>query len=485
MSREKWNTFKRIAWLLLGVICVGVFCLIFGLELVKSDGTPFRIDELGRQNYGLATDHSEQGEKVAAECPPFQILGENGERIVQDNSRSIVRLWDATNAVLGRHTRNYAQQVGDCVSFGGKNVTEYVQCVRISRDGPRAGEFREVSTAYLYGVSRVFIGNGQLGNSDGSVGGWLAKGVQSHGILALDDDGVPAYSGELARTWGRRPGPPDKFVQIANKRLIRTVSPILTAEDARDAICNYYPMTIASDFGSTDIRNRDGQMVARRNTRWMHQMAVVGFDGTKGVKGRFYVLNSWGETAHPAPLNGEPPGGFWIEFADMDYITKQNDSWAFSDFDGFPAQELDFNVFGKVQKTRDNDHEVRGEFPGGGDCDGGDGVAVAGRDKGSAGLRRVWDTPRRGEACDYHGPFQGLWRRESSQSGGVGLPGIRLPATRSEPQGSGREAGEQVSSVRSAASRSAVLRSDGADLRLSLRPANRTVHVEVSVGLAI
>jgi C1A family cysteine protease len=77
----------------------------------------------------------------------------------------------------------------------------------------------------------------------------------------------------------------------------------------------------------------------------MHQMCVVGYDGSRGPAGRFYILNSWGAAAHPAPLADEPPGGFWVEAADMDYITRQGDSWAYSDFDGFPAQQLTIDVF--------------------------------------------------------------------------------------------------------------------------------------------
>jgi hypothetical protein len=344
--KQRWTNIKRAAWFLCGIMAVGVaLCLMPGRQV------PFEPDQgpNGTPNYGLAVDHAAQAAPIAAALPPFQITGENGERIVQDNAKSVVHLWDATKAVLGKHTDNYPQEIGDCVSFGGKNAIEHLLCVRIARDGPAAGEFHPIATAYLYGISRVQIGGGRIGG-DGSVGAWLAKGVQQYGVLALDDPDVPRYSGGVAKKWGNRPGPPKQFIDIAKQRLVKTVSPIRNATEARDAICNGYPLTIASDYGSTDIRERDGQMVARRNTSWMHQMAVVGFDGTKGRAGRFYVLNSWGPDAHPKPLNDEPPGGFWIEASDMDYIAKQGDTWAFSDFDGFPARDLNFNVFGVVGK---------------------------------------------------------------------------------------------------------------------------------------
>jgi hypothetical protein len=480
-------------WFCLGIISLGIAFLLLNLEVVKVEKIPFEVDDQGRQNFGLAPDHSVKAEAVAAEMPPFQIVGANGEQVAQDNHNSVVRLWDATKAVLGRHTRNYAQQVGDCVSFGGKNVIEYYTCICIARDGPGSGEFHEVSTAYLYGISRVVIGKGQLGNSDGSVGAWLAQGVQSHGVLALDDPGVPAYSGSLARDWGRRPGPPEKFIEIAKKRLFRTVSPIRTADEARDAICNYYPITIASDFGSTDIKNVDGQMVARRNTRWMHQMAVVGFDGTKGKlvnprdpsagrKGRFYVLNSWGETAHPAPLNGEPPGGFWIEFDDMGYITGQNDSWAFSGFDGFPAQDLNFHVFGLVSSRGSDNREERDRVF---DGDGLDGVGriFAGyglRGGGGSGLRRVWLAPHDGASgANPFGVFQGVQRTGHRRAEVHGLElrciqhsGIDSASARSQADSSGIEA-------------CGILCTGRASVRVHLRPSNGAVHVEVPVGLSI
>jgi len=46
----------------------------------------------------------------------------------------------------------------------------------------------------------------------------------------------------------------------------------------------------------------------------------------------------------PAGGYGEPPGGFWINEADMDIIAKQGDSFAFSQFQGFPAQKMSWEI---------------------------------------------------------------------------------------------------------------------------------------------
>ena len=56
----------------------------------------------------------------------------------------------------------------------------------------------------------------------------------------------------------------------------------------------------------------------------------------------FYILNSWGPRTHGTDPAGGPPGGFWVKKSEIDYITRQGDSFAFSQFDGFPAQKLDW-----------------------------------------------------------------------------------------------------------------------------------------------
>lgn len=308
----------------------------------------FVIDETGAMNFGLATNHDVVARAVSAELPPFELTGPDGFPVVQDNSRSTVLLWKAAQRVTGGHLPHLIQEIGDCVSFGAANAVRYLLAVQIDRD-PGSGGFHDPFPPYIYGISRVQIGGGRVGNSDGSIGAWAAKGVQEYGIVATDDPGVPQYSGSVARQWGRQ-GPPRELIAIGKQRLVRTVANVKTAAEVRDAICNGYPVTIASDFGSKRMIPQDGRIVAKRDgTRWMHQMCVIGYDGS-GQQPYFYVINSWEPSMHPAPLNGEPPGGFWIEESTMNYIVAQGDSWAFSNFDGFPSRDIDpaFNIFSRT-----------------------------------------------------------------------------------------------------------------------------------------
>jgi hypothetical protein len=168
--------------------------------------------------------------------------------------------------------------------------------------------------------------------------------VQTYGVLDAQYEGVPEYSGRVAKTWGRR-GPPEEFIEHAKQFCVKTVAPVRSAAEVRDAVCNGYPVTIASNWGGRmQPRVVDGRLVNERSGTWNHQMCIIGYDGETGSEPYYYVLNSWGAAAHGTPPDDAPPGGFWIRTKDVEYIVKQGDSFAFSDFDGFPAQELDFRI---------------------------------------------------------------------------------------------------------------------------------------------
>ena len=330
---------------LLGVLVTGLVLLLTPASRVPT----FVIDETGAMNFGLATNHDVVARAVAADMPAFAVTGPDGLPAVKDNARATVLLWKAAERVLGHQFEHLVQQVGDCVSFGAANAVRYLLAVQIDQEFG-SSEFRGPFPPYIYGISRVQIGGGRVGNSDGSIGAWAAKGVQEYGIVAADDPGVPPYSGSVARQWGRQ-GSPRDLIALGKQRLVKTVANAKTAAEVRDAICNGYPVTIASDFGSKRMIPQDGRIVAKRDgTRWMHQMCVIGYDGS-GPQSYWYVINSWEPSMHPAPLNGEPPGGFWIEESTMNYIAAQGDSWAFSNFDGFPSRDIDpaFNIFSRTE----------------------------------------------------------------------------------------------------------------------------------------
>lgn len=284
---------------------------------------------------------------MVAGMPQFRIVGaEPGT----DNTRANVRLWDSVKRVLGDHLPNIPQQTGDCVSFGFCNAADVLQCVRIDKGGIPPSKFRHAFPPYTYGTSRVQIGNRQLGRSAGSIGAWAVAAGEQYGILPADSDNAPPYSGRLADSWGWS-GPPQAAIDEAEHFRIRTSAPVYTPDDVRDAVCNGYPVTIASQWGTRTIRVRYDRQVAAGDGSWPHQMCIIGYDGS-GPEPLWYVLNSWGPNAHPQPLQGEPPGGFWITERSLRTILSARDSFAISDLDGFPADPIDFTVIGKVAPNR-------------------------------------------------------------------------------------------------------------------------------------
>ena len=264
-----------------------------------------------------------------AEFGAEQIEGSKGKRVY---------LWHFTRAVLGgADTPNYPQQIGDCVSFGAKNGVEYLQAVQIVVTGK--GQWHPVFPPYIYGISRVQIG-GDGGGGDGSVGAWAAEGVRQYGVLRADFEGVPKYSGSVASQWGRRPGPPAKFIPEGKLHLVKTVAQVKTYAAARAAIVNGYPVTVASNRGFDRTKfDENGRLWGVPVGSWAHQMCFVGVDDNPARPG-LYCLNSWGENAFPVSRDGAPKGGFWVDAKVAEKDMLSDDAWAFSSFDGFPANKL-------------------------------------------------------------------------------------------------------------------------------------------------
>lgn len=328
---------------------ISVALILTGAILIGSAAWPRPdvIPPVALDQLGLAPNHAEAAAVVAARVEPFRLVGSAAD---EDNSRKNVRLWDSVIALRGSHLPNVPQQIGDCVSWGAANAVNYLQAVQLTTGPPDLFEFAPADPPYIYGVSRVLVGarHGSRFRGDGSVGAYAAEGLRDFGCLKATHPKCPPYSGARAKAWGDD-GPPDWARDAAKRFTVETVAPVKTADEIRDAVCHGFPVTIASNWGTKTIRPRDGRMVAIHDGSWAHQMCVIGYDGS-GREPYWYILNSWGPNAHPAPLQGEPPGGFWIDRRSMEFIAQQGDSWAFSGFEGFPSDELNWDQL--LKRTR-------------------------------------------------------------------------------------------------------------------------------------
>lgn len=276
---------------------------------------------------------------IGSQFDPFFIAGQT-----EATEGGTYRLWDYTRKVLGEDTPNYAQKTGDCVSFGAKNAIEYLSCMEIARNGD-AEQFKPIFAPYLYATGRVKIGNNKLRGRAGSLGSWMAKAVQEYGTIPADLDGLPDYSGQLADQWGDGRGDWTKWIEHGDDHLIKSASRITSWNQLVDANGNGYPVTIASNLGFNMKPSADG--FHKRRGSWAHQMCIVGAsdDRSKPWAG---VLNSWGANAHGTVIDFEtgeewPAGMLRVRPEDLDPAFRSGELFAFSQFDGFPEQNLSWN----------------------------------------------------------------------------------------------------------------------------------------------
>lgn len=297
--------------------------------------------------------------RIAALMPKFAIT--DGDGHVVSGAGKFAELWKFSKLTNGgKHIATWKQESGDCVSMGWSNAIAYRQAFQIANE-QRNDVLKIPFPPYMYGVSRVLIGKRQLGRGAGSIGAWAAQGSLSYGVLPADQAiqlGF-SYSGKLADQWGWS-GPPKDATDYGSKFRIRTVSQVRSWEDVRDALVHGYPCTVASNIGFEGrFVDNDEKRWGTAAGQWGHQMCFIGAEDRPGRNKGAYVINSWGADAHPKPLNDEPPGGFWIKWQDVQRMVQQGDSWAYSDFDGFPAEAVaDWNMF----RTRTSEHDEQAEL---------------------------------------------------------------------------------------------------------------------------
>lgn len=255
-----------------------------------------------------------------------------------------IMLYDVCRKVLGKDTPNYPQQIGDCVSFGAKNATEYVTCSQIFMGGERY-QFKLLFPPYVYGTSRVQIG-GQHDMSDGSSGAWAATAVMQFGMIPADTPGCPAYSGKVAKSWGFS-GPPDDMLKVGKVHIVKSAAKINNWSDCLKALQSGKPCTVASNQGFA--MEADSSGFHQPQGQWSHQMCIIGGCDDYGI-----ILNNWGDchgqlkdfdTGDPLPVGVLRVKSHVIE---RNMIQAGDETFAYSEYDGIPSTPLDSRLLDMV-----------------------------------------------------------------------------------------------------------------------------------------
>lgn len=245
-----------------------------------------------------------------------------------------VLLYKAYKEVNGGRYIDYpAQAIGDCVSHGFGHGVDLLAALQIAL-GRRPERFEPTATEAVYGMARVDIG-GQLGSySDGAVGAWAAKAVSTIGTVGRTL--VGPYDGSRAKEWGAK-GVPAAIRGKAGDHRVRAVSLVQTYEELEDALANGYPVPVCSNQGFTLQRDADG--FCQPKGSWAHCMLVVGVRA--GGRPGACIFQSWGPDMPGGPLGlDQPPNSFWADRDVVASMLRMRDSWALSNFEGYPGQVI-------------------------------------------------------------------------------------------------------------------------------------------------
>lgn len=223
--------------------------------------------------------------------------------------------------------------VHNCTSFGAGHAVDLLAAVQIVV-ARKPESWKEACTEALYGEGRE-IAN-MLGGGDGCYGGALAEAVSKVGVIPRE--AVGPYSGKRAQQWGRT-GTPADIKAKSHDHLVGAVALVSTWDELRAALGNGYPVTVASNQGFQMVRDDKGICEARGS--WAHQMMICGifYSGTSDECA--VIANSWGDDAFSGPApNDMPVFAFGGRRRTVERMLAAGDSWAFSNFDGFPGQVI-------------------------------------------------------------------------------------------------------------------------------------------------
>ena len=298
-------------------------------KCVRSKGTYDNAKDLWR----IAFIRQKQKEYVWADeefvCHPVvNVTALEGPAIVYDIG------------VESRHHSFLANGVAvhNCVSHGYGKGIENTYAIEIDLQKEYNKFPGRVATEYIYGSSRVLVGQGRLRNGDGSLGSWMNKAIMEHGVLFRQKymDGkydFTTYDGQKAKRMGFRDFPYE-LEDIADENPVLE-SPLVTSyEDARDSIANGYCVAVCSMQGFSERRDNEG--FARPQGQWAHCMTFIAVDDAHRRPGLLCDNRSWGERWISGPTrHNQPEGTFWVDADTVNRMLRQQDSYAIANVTNF------------------------------------------------------------------------------------------------------------------------------------------------------
>lgn len=281
-------------------------------------------------NFGWVHNPEEVGKVLVTMARPlFQGAAPNLTGTGAGKTVLLYKAWKDVNA--GAYIPYPAQTIGDCVSHGFGHGVDLLEAIQISL-GHKNEIFKQTATEAVYGMAKE-VGN-DLSWSDGAVGAWAGKAVTTIGTV--NREVVGEYDGQRAKQWGYK-GVPADIKAKAKDHKVGAFALVSTYAELEDAISNAFPVPICSNQGFTMVRDANG--FCRPKGTWGHCMLVCAIrnDEHPGA----CIFQSWGPETPSGPLSlDQPPNSFWADPDTVSRMLRMQDTWALSQFDGYPNQKL-------------------------------------------------------------------------------------------------------------------------------------------------
>lgn len=250
---------------------------------------------------------------------------------------------------LGRPFSGFHQLTGSCVGAGGGNAIFSLAAIEVIRlKDPE--QIVQPFWPYTYGISRMLLG--ETSEGEGSLGSTFAEAARTYGVINQAESGLPVPQDTNGLTlpereelrWSNGKAIAKTWVDKGKVHLVKSTAPIRSADELWDAISNYYPTTFAcNNFITPGHERQSGEWyIGKLDGRGGHQTSIQGRVVTSGGNRLFVNVNQWGLNVYKGLGNA-----VMMEPSEVDRAIRSLSAeiFAFSQFDGFPAQTINLGDY--------------------------------------------------------------------------------------------------------------------------------------------
>ena len=242
------------------------------------------------------------------------------------------------------------QAIGDCVSWASAHNIDTLMGVEIFLKQEAEMIVAQCCSEVAYGFMRVEVYGRPDRGGDGAYGGAAADAIVRFGSLhrlpylngKYDFSGYD-NSGRTQKGYGRT-GVPDELEPLAALHKCKTTTQVKDFETAAKMIQNGYAISNCHSRNPVCSGQRDKDGFATRDWGASHAMNYVGVRFGKRP-GLLKVNSGWGHHVDGPTYPNDLPKqiaqcSWWEDVKTCNYVLRDGDSFAYSNYDGFKAQNL-------------------------------------------------------------------------------------------------------------------------------------------------